>query len=188
MAQQSPIDPVPTYVTATDASATNHLDEDGVTLIPTYVSAAQPPNTAINDDFVYSSLPLPKLRTSESREGIGSQATEEEITDLERWMQTTLTREEAAGLLQGQPPGTYLVRRSVKDGSYVLGLAGRLVYNFKIFESTVGKYYIMDDQNPTPPVFDSVPELVCHFKGLDPLATGGLPVQPRNVLPFFQYK
>eukprot|EP00045_Choanoeca_perplexa_P008137 m.74608 g.74608 ORF g.74608 m.74608 type:complete len:412 (+) comp14369_c0_seq1:122-1357(+) len=108
-------------------------------------------------------------------------------TDLERWMNTALTREEAAGLLTGKTPGTYLVRRSVKDGSFVLCLSGKLTYNFKIVERK-GKYGILDDQNPNPPFFSSILRLLDHFKRIDPKATGGLPVQLKDVLPFSAYR
>jgi hypothetical protein len=85
-----------------------------------------------------------------------------------------------------KPAGTFIVRKSIKDGSFVLSMAGKMTYNFKIVEKAL-MFLILDDKNKNQPEFHSVPDLLEHFKRIDPNASGGLPVRLTNVLPFSAY-
>ena len=81
-------------------------------------------------------------------------------------------------------PGTFIVRKSGKDGSFVLSMSGSgQVYNFKILERS-GFFHILDEKNTNPPSFSNLEDLIRHFKVFDPERKGGLPARLTSVLPY----
>eukprot|EP00730_Choanoeca_flexa_P002129 TRINITY_DN10926_c0_g1_i2.p1 TRINITY_DN10926_c0_g1~~TRINITY_DN10926_c0_g1_i2.p1 ORF type:complete len:430 (+),score=75.85 TRINITY_DN10926_c0_g1_i2:90-1379(+) len=141
---------------------------------------------AKEDQIARDGAYLPQAIQPTPSEQMVYEPVETSSNDLELWMHQGLTRDQCTRFLAGKPSGTYIVRRSVKDGSFVLSMSGSVVYNFKIIEES-GQYHILDDKNPQPPRFNTIPALIEHFKRIDPKAIGGLPVRLTEVLPFSEF-